>query len=139
VLAVLAYVFGWASECCVEGESLWFTSENMPPISVAIEDVIAIDQIEGGEHRHFEITVRNKGRMKVKYEIFQPIKPLRKALLTINRDIQFGTQSASHCRECGTKLFSPDDLSSIPQTLRALRRERCPECNHPFPKFGKFV
>jgi hypothetical protein len=139
ILTACAYRYGWAAECRVEGDHLWFAAENVPPTNVPVADIVSIDRVDVGEGYDFELSVRGKGRMRVAADVFQPIEPLREALLARNPDIHFGQRDGIICGACGGFVFPPGSMPRMSQVIRLWRVGRCPVCGEPFPKYGRFV
>ena len=139
VLMLCAYRYDWYAECRVEGDRLWIMANYVLPRSVPVADIVSIDKVGWSNEYDFVLTVRGKGRMKVEKAVFEPIKPLREALLAINRDIQFGERHDGRCGACGGLIFPPGSDPSIGGFARLWRSGVCPLCGEPFPKFGRFV
>ncbi len=139
-LLVLSCLPGMTAECRVEGSSLWFRAANGWPVCVPIDDVVAIDRVDGLEdHHHYELVVRIRGRMRVGPEVFDPLDPLRRVLRAENPGIRFGSHAAAHCRACGAERFPTGGIPGTAEAIRLMRQRACPACGQPFPRLGVFV
>jgi hypothetical protein len=139
-LLVLTGLPALRSECRVEGNSLWFRFGGRRPISVPLDNVIAIDRIEMPERgTTYELVVRDRGRMAVQADVFEPIEPLKSAVHEVNPGVRFGTHSGVHCRSCGAELFPPGWRPGLVESFRFLRQPTCPACGKPYGRAGRFL